>query len=198
MARREGDGVTLLRWLCGGVSWFVWVVMVRACCVLVLGGRVAGSPFSWRGWCRCGECDPHCWRACVEPSCELSSLCCASLWCVMQTAAPTVAPTAGPAAVSGRCGPFVAASPVWSCAAWLTCCCCRRHVPCDDCTRGCGCVECVRSLLPLMMTPCVTCPSVSSPLLLAPRQATPARAGAGDAAAATVSRALLASLRRVC
>jgi hypothetical protein len=39
---------------------------------------------------------------------------------------------------------------------------------------------------------------VSSPLLLAPEQATPARAGAGDATAATVSRALLAMWRRVC
>ncbi len=30
---------------------------VRACCVLVSGGRLASSPFSWRRWCRCGECD---------------------------------------------------------------------------------------------------------------------------------------------
>ncbi len=47
-------------------------------------------------------------------------------------------------------------------------------------------------------TACVTCPSASSPLLLAPRQATPARAGAGEATAVTVSRALLLSWRCDC
>jgi hypothetical protein len=60
MARRPADGVALLRWSSGGVSWFAWVVTVRACCVLVSGDRLASSPFSWRGWCRCGECDARC------------------------------------------------------------------------------------------------------------------------------------------
>jgi hypothetical protein len=55
------------------------------------------------------------------------------------------------------------------------------------------------SLLPLlMMTPRVMSPFVSSLLPLASQQATPARAGAGDATAATVSRALLLPWRRVC
>jgi DNA-binding beta-propeller fold protein YncE len=51
--------------------------------------------------------------------------------CILfKAAAPAAAPTEGPAAVSGRCGPFLAASPAWSRVAWLTCCCCcRRHVP---------------------------------------------------------------------
>ncbi len=57
MARRAADGVALLRWPSGGVSWLAWVVTVRAFRVLVSGGRLASSPFSWRGWCRCGECD---------------------------------------------------------------------------------------------------------------------------------------------
>ena len=57
MARRPADSVALLRWPSGGVSWFAWVVTVRSCCMLVSGGRLASSPISWRGWCRCGECD---------------------------------------------------------------------------------------------------------------------------------------------
>jgi hypothetical protein len=56
MARRAADGVALLWWPSGGVSWFAWFVTARACCVLVSGDRLASSPFSWRGWCRCGEC----------------------------------------------------------------------------------------------------------------------------------------------
>jgi hypothetical protein len=55
MAHRATDGVALLRRRSGGVSWFACIVTVRACCVLVSGGRLAISPFSWRGWCRCGE-----------------------------------------------------------------------------------------------------------------------------------------------
>jgi hypothetical protein len=70
MARCAADGVALLRWPSGGVScqWFAWVVMVRACCVLVSGGRLASShdPFSWRGWRRCGERDARGIAVCVR------------------------------------------------------------------------------------------------------------------------------------
>jgi hypothetical protein len=48
---------TELRRACDGVSRHAWVVTVRSCCVLVSGGHLASSPFSWCGWCRFGECD---------------------------------------------------------------------------------------------------------------------------------------------
>jgi hypothetical protein len=58
-----------------------WVVTVRSCCVLVSGGLLASSPFSWRGQWRCGECDA---RGIADGVCVLT-LCASCRHCACVT-----------------------------------------------------------------------------------------------------------------
>jgi hypothetical protein len=120
----------LLRWLSDGVSWFAWVVMVCACCVLVTGGRLPISPFSWRGWCRCGECGGRGIAVGVRVLTRRVSCHHCACVAVVYDAGRCSGGSSDSRSHRGEwsCGPFVAASPAWSRVARLMCCCCHRHV----------------------------------------------------------------------
>jgi hypothetical protein len=171
----------------------------------VSGCRLASSPFSWC-WCRCGECDTrgvavgvrvmtrrvscrHC--VCVAVVCDAGRCSCCSSDSTSRRGEWCLRPVRRCLACVVTCG--VADVLLLS----------QTHPPATTAPAtaagAAAAAVCVLPLLPLLLPiACVTSPSVLSPLLFAPQQATLARAGAGDATAATVSRAPLLSWRRVC